>query len=198
MTEITHDIQKHREEDETTIFGFWIYLMTDLVMFAVLFSVYAVLHKSTAGGPTAQELFQLPFVLIETLILLTSSFTIGLSILAVKTQKIRNVVTWLTITTLLGASFLAMEVYEFAHLLEEGASFTRSAFLSAYFALIGTHGLHIAVGILWAIVLIVVIIKKGLSHSNIRKLTLLSLFWHFLDIVWIFIFSIVYLMSSLQ
>jgi cytochrome o ubiquinol oxidase subunit 3 len=185
------------ERNDTTFLGFWIYLMTDLVMFAVLFSTYAVLHTSTFGGPTSQQLFHLPFVLIETMILLTSSFTMGLAILSIEAKKIRSVVSWLTVTGLLGVAFLSMEIYEFHNLIRDGATFTRSAFLSSYFSLVGTHGLHIAVGLLWIIIMLFIIARRGLSESTARKLTLLSFFWHFLDIVWIFIFTIVYLMGSM-
>jgi cytochrome o ubiquinol oxidase subunit 3 len=198
MTEHILTIEKEREENEITFLGFWIYLMTDLVMFSVLFATYAVLHGSTFGGPTSYDLFKLPFVLRETLVLLASSFTMGLTMLALQKQKITSVISWLCVTGLLGAIFLSMEIYEFSHLIKDGARFTRSAFLSAYFSLVGTHGLHIAVGLLWISIMTVMIMKRGLSESMVRKVTLLSLFWHFLDIVWIFIFTMVYLMGTLH
>lgn len=200
MTEQILTTHEHHEAQatDTITFGFWIYLMTDLIMFAVLFACYAVLHTATAGGPTTNELFNLPFVLIETLLLLMSSFTIGLAILASHQQKIRNVISWLVVTGILGATFLSMELYEFNKLIAEGSGFTRSAFLSSYFSLVGTHGVHIAVGLLWIIIMIIATLRKGLTASNIRKITLLSLFWHFLDIVWIFIFTIVYLMGVIH
>jgi cytochrome o ubiquinol oxidase subunit 3 len=197
MTEL-HTNHTHHEDDETTFLGFWIYLMTDLVMFAVLFATYAVLRTATAEGPTTHDLFDLPFVLKETLILLTSSFTMGLTMLAAKSKKVGAVISWLVVTGVLGAVFLAMEISEFTHFIEGGATFTRSAFLSAYFSLVGTHGLHIAAGLLWVVILLGVIIRRGLTGSTMRKLTLLSLFWHFLDIVWIFIFTIVYLMGTMN
>ena len=198
MTETTLHTNELEEKNDIITLGFWVYLMTDLIMFAVLFATYAVLHTSTFSGPTANEIFSLPFVLIETLILLTSSFTVGLSMLALKEQKTSSVLTWLSVTTLLGATFLAMELYEFKNLFHEGASFTRSAFLSSYFVLVGTHGLHIAIGLLWIVIMIIVVVRHGLSASNSRKLVLFSLFWHFLDIVWIFIFTIVYLIGTMR
>jgi len=186
------------ESNDKTIFGFWVYLMTDLVMFAALFATFAVLRNNTFGGPTGAELFNLPSVLIETIILLTSSFTTGLAMLAVFRSDKNQVIAWFSITFLLGASFLVMELNEFSKLLADGASFQTSAFLSSFFTLVGTHGLHIAVGLLWIIVLMAKILKKGLTSHSIRQLTMLSLFWHFLDIVWIFIFTIVYLLGVIN
>lgn len=189
-----HDIQ--HETTAKTAFGFWVYLMTDCVLFATLFAVYAVLHKNTFGGPGADELFNMPFVLAETLILLTSSFTCGLAILATQRNAKKAIINWLAITFLLGAAFLGMEVYEFTHLVNEGNSWQRSGFLSAFFTLVGTHGLHITAGLLWIIVLGAQIIRRGLTVHTVRRLTLFSIFWHFLDIVWIFIFTLVYLLGA--
>ena len=186
----------HQEEDSKTTFGFWIYLMTDAIVFATLFATYAVLRNNTNGGPNGQELFSLPFVLVETLILLTSSFTVGLAMLAVRRHDKRMAIIWLATTLALGAAFLTMELTEFAHLIQEGHSWRQSAFLSAFFTLVGTHGLHIFVGILWLAVMITKVVREGLGRANIRKLTLLAMFWHFLDVVWIFIFSIVYLIGA--
>ena len=187
----------HSEAQEKTILGFWVYLMTDLLSFAVLFATYAVLSGNTAGGPTARELFSLPFVLVETLILLTSSFTVGLAMLALRRLDKKQVLVWFAITFLLGLSFLALEISEFSKLIAEGASWRRSAFLSSFFALVGTHGLHIAVGLLWMMVSMILVWFRGLTPFVASKLTRLSLFWHFLDIVWIFIFTIVYLMGAI-
>lgn len=178
-------------------FGFWVYLMTDCVLFATLFATYAVLHNNTFGGPSGRELFSMPFVLIETLLLLTSSFTAGLTILAAQTRNKQAVAIWLGITFLLGSIFLGMEIHEFSSLVHEGNSWTRSGFLSSFFTLVGTHGLHIASGLLWIGVLIWQILRRGLTVHTIRRLTLFSLFWHFLDIVWIFIFTLVYLIGAL-
>ena len=191
-------MNKHLEQPNDKIFfGFWVYLMTDLLMFAVLFATYAVLRNNTFGGISIQEIFDPPFVLVETLILLTSSFTCGLAILAVNRNNKNLVLTWFRVTFLLGVAFLTMELTEFSHLISEGSSFQASAFLSSFFTLVGTHGLHIAVGLLWMTVLLVKTWQRGLETSTKRQLTLLSLFWHFLDLVWIFIFTIVYLIGGI-
>lgn len=182
---------------DKTQFGFWVYLMTDLLMFAVLFATYAVLHGNIYNGPASNELFNLPFALTETMILLTSSFTSGLGMLAAHEKSKKHVLIWFGITFLLGLSFLGLELSEFGKLIVEGNSFQRSAFLSSFFTLVGTHGLHITSGLLWMLVCMIYVSVKGLNNNIIRKLTLLSLFWHFLDIVWIFIFTIVYLMGVL-
>jgi cytochrome o ubiquinol oxidase subunit 3 len=196
MTEITHS-NKHHEDNGTTLFGFWVYLMTDLMMFAVLFATYAVLRTSTYGGPSGKELFNLPFVLVETFILLTSSFTMGLAMLGARKGSMRQVFAWLGVTLALGFTFLHLEISEFNSLIQEGHTWQKSAFLSSFFTLVGTHGLHILVGLVWIIILGIYISKKGLSENTVRKLTCLSMYWHFLDIVWIFIFTIVYLMGSM-
>lgn len=189
---------EHTAEQETTqktTLGFWVYLMTDCVLFASLFAAYAVLRNNTAGGVGGSEIFDLPFVLVETLILLTSSFTCGLALLSAYRRDKTGVFAWLGVTFLLGVSFLGMELYEFTQLVQEGHSWRASAFLSAFFTLVGTHGLHITAGLLWMTVLLRRVYKRGFSPSNLRRLTMFSLFWHFLDIVWIFIFTIVYLMG---
>lgn len=182
---------------DKSIFGFWVYLMTDCVLFASLFATYAVLQAGTFGGPGPRDLFNLQFVMIETLVLLTSSFTSGLMLLAAHAGKKSLVLFWLFVTFALGATFLSMELYEFSHLIHEGYGWQRSGFLTAFFTLVGTHGLHILIGLLWALLLGVQVLKKSLSHVTIKRLTLFSLFWHFLDVVWIFIFSIVYLLGVL-
>ena len=191
------EISSHNEHNDKTIFGFWVYLMTDLIMFAALFASYAVLKDSTFGGPPAGVLLTLPNALAETLILLTSSFTCGMATLAAQAGNIRKVLAWLGITFALGLTFLIMEITEFRHLIIDGHGPDKSAFLSSYFSLVGTHGLHIAVGLLWILVSMIMVWKRGLSSNVTSKLTRLALFWHFLDIVWIFIFTIVYLMGVL-
>lgn len=182
--------------DKTT-FGFWTYLMTDCVLFASLFVVYVVLEPNTNGGPGGRELFNLPFVLAETLILLTSSFVSGLAILAARTRQKQTALIWLGLTFMLGIAFLTFEITEFRHLAIEGNSWHRSGFLSAFFTLVGTHGLHITAGLIWLAVLAQKIFKAGFTRTNMRRLTLFTMFWHFLDIVWIFIFSIVYMIGAL-
>ncbi len=179
-------------------FGFFVYLMTDFVLFSGLFAVYAVLHNNTAGGPTGSTLFNLHNVLTETLLLLTSSFTCGLSILSLRHRNKHKVLIYLAITFILGALFLILELSEFKHLINTGNSWRRSGFLSSFFVLVSTHGLHILIGLIWMIVMFIRILKRGLSRASVRRLTLFSLFWHFLDIIWIFIFSIVYLYGALN
>lgn len=187
----------HDESNDKTYLGFWIYLMTDLLMFGGLFAAFAVLRGNTFGGVKGTDIINLPFVLLETIFLLTSSFTCGLSILSGQVKKLSSVLLFLGITFALGVLFVSMELFEFHHLFQEGHTFGQSAFLSSYFALVGTHGLHIIAGLVWMLVLGIYLIKKGLTPSGLRKLTLLSFFWHFLDIVWIFIFTFVYLMGVL-
>jgi cytochrome o ubiquinol oxidase subunit 3 len=184
------------ELDAKMSFGFWVYLMTDLVLFATLFATYAVLRNNTFGGATGAELFSMPFVLTETILLLTSSFTCGLAMLAAHKEDKVMTLAWFAITFVLGATFLGMEISEFAKLIHEGNGPQHSAFLSSYFTLVGTHGLHIAVGLLWILTMLIQLIRHGFTALNLRALTLVSLFWHFLDIVWIFIFTIVYLMGA--
>ncbi len=182
--------------DEKRYFGFWAYLMSDCLLFGALFAAYAVLRGNVAGGPAGSEIFSLPFVFGETLILLTSSFTAGLASLAAYRGSKRGVLGWLTATFALGAAFLAMEMTEFTRLVRSGNGPQRSGFLTSYFTLVGTHGLHIAAGLLWMAVLIVQIAaSRSLTPKMARRVSLLGLFWHFLDIVWIFIFTIVYLMG---
>lgn len=195
---MNHAVAESRrlEAESKVAFGFWVYIMTDCVLFASLFATFAVLKNSTFGGPSGQDLFSLPFVLTETLILLTSSFTCGLAILAARKNDRQQVLTWFAITFLLGVAFLALELTEFRHLVAEGNSWRRSGFLSAFFTLVGTHGLHITSGLLWMAIMMIRVAKNGLKGAAIKQLTLLSMFWHFLDIVWIFIFTIVYLVGG--
>ncbi len=187
------DIREHHEVGGRTIFGFWVYIMSDCLIFASLFATYAVLQGGTFGGPSPKDIFQLPFILTETIILLTSSFTCGLAMLSAHHNKKGPLIFFLLSTLLLGLLFVGMEIYEFNQLLHEGYSWTKSAFLSAFFTLIGTHGLHVLSGCLWLVVLLTQIHRWGISHIVARRLTAFSLFWHFLDIVWIFIFTFVYL-----
>lgn len=196
---LSHDMENFQHEDSGSkiIFGFWIYIMSDCILFASIFATYAVLHNNTFGGLPAKELFSMPYVLTETFILLTSSFTYGLAMLAMHKMKKNQVIGWLIVTFLLGASFLVMELKEFAQLIHEGNAWDRSGFLSAFFTLVGTHGLHVASGLLWMTILILHVIFRGINPTTVVKLTCLSLFWHFLDIVWIFVFTIVYLMGAI-
>ncbi len=177
-----------------TLFGFWVYIMTDCVLFATLFTVYAVLHNNTYGGPSAHTLFSLPYALAETLILLTSSFTCGIAIMQYKEKK--QILAWLIPTFLLGAAFLVLEFREFHRLVTEGNSWQRSGFLTSFFTLVGTHGLHVTTGLLWMGVLMVQLLRRGLTPVIFKRLSCLRLFWHFLDVVWIFIFTLVYLLAG--
>jgi cytochrome o ubiquinol oxidase subunit 3 len=186
----------HQDTYSKTLFGFWIYLMTDCVLFGTLFATYVVLHHNTFGGPSAHDLFDMPYALTETLILLTSSFTSGLAMLPSNHYNKNKLLFWFAITFLLGASFVAMEVTEFVHLIQDGHGWNKSAFLSAFFTLVGTHGLHISLSLIWMVVLLIPVIRHGLNPVSFKRLTCLRLFWHFLDVVWIFIFTIVYLMGG--
>ncbi len=176
-----------------TAFGFWVYIMSDCVLFATLFATYAVLQGEIADGPAMKALVDLPFVTIETMLLLTSSFTVGLAVLAAHRKHTGGTLLLLGITLLLGLSFLGMELYEFRNLLHQGYAPSASAFLSSYWALVGTHGLHVAVGSLWMLLVMLYLATRGLTEGMLRKLVCLALFWHFLDIVWIGIFTFVYL-----
>lgn len=193
VTTEEHATHHQAEADDRANFGFWVYLMTDLLMFAVLFAVYAVLRDNTMGGETGRDLFSLPLALQGTLLLLTSSFTCGIGMIAARRGQKGQTLLWFGITFILGLAFLALEMKEFTELIHEGHTLRSNAFLSSFFVLVGTHGLHIVSGLLWMAVTLGFIVKRGLNRHMVRKLGLLSLFWHFLDIVWIFIFTIVYL-----
>jgi cytochrome o ubiquinol oxidase subunit 3 len=192
------DIANDAKVVETKAIGFWIYLMTDVLLFASLFATFAVLRNSTFGGPSGADIFNLPFVLVETMVLLTSSFTVGLAVLAAQRGYKKQTLIWLGFTFLLGIVFLAFELSEFSHLATEGNSWQRSGFLSAFFTLVGTHGLHIIVGLLWMLVMMIRLWRFNLKKTDLNRLALLGLFWHFLDVIWIFIFSVVYLIGSMS
>lgn len=185
-----------QEHESKSAFGFWVYLMTDCVLFASLFATFVVLRPNTFGGPGSAELFSMPYVLAETLILLASSFSCGMAMLASRSGNRGATLAWLGVTFLLGAAFLGLELSEFHKLYQEGNSWQRSGFLSAFFTLVGTHGLHITAGLIWMGLMGFSVIKRGLTAQNVSRLGLLSLFWHFLDIIWIFIFSIVFLAGA--
>ncbi len=188
--------EEHHPEGSTML-GFWIYIMSDCLIFAVLFATYAVLGHNYAAGPSPADLFELPIVALNTAMLLFSSITYGFAMLAMEKDNKSGTLMWLAITGLFGAAFIYFELYEFYHLILEGAGPQRSAFLSAFFTLVGTHGLHVTVGIVWLITLMVQTTKHGLIPENKRRLMCLSMFWHFLDVVWIGVFSFVYLMGVL-
>ncbi len=171
--------------------------MTDCLLFASLFATYAVLRTNTFGGVGGSEIFNLPYVFIETIILLTSSFLTGLGMLAAHRGKKNDVLAWFFATFLLGILFVGMEFFEFSALAKEGHDWTKSAFLSGYFSLVGTHGIHVFSGAIWMLLLIIQVAKNGLTNTNLRRLVCVSIFWHFLDIIWIFIFTFVYLLSAM-
>jgi len=181
-----------------TLLGFWIYLMSDCLVFACLFAVYAVLGRSYAGGPTGAELFDLPLVAVNTSLLLLSSITYGFAMLQAQRNGLRGTLFWLLVTGALGAGFISVELHEFAHLIHAGAGPQRSAFLSSFFTLVGTHGLHVTCGIIWLVTLLVQLARHGLIPANQRRLMCLSMFWHFLDVVWIGVFTFVYLLGVLR
>ena len=187
---------EHPVENSTAL-GFWIYLMSDCLIFACLFAVHAVVGRSYAAGPSGAELFDLPLVAVNTSMLLLSSITYGFAMLEMQKNKVSATLGWLAITGVFGAVFISLELYEFIHLIHEGAGPQRSAFLSSFFTLVGTHGLHVSFGIVWLITLMVQVSKHGFTAANRRRLMCLSMFWHFLDVVWIGVFTFVYLMGVL-
>lgn len=187
----------HHDAGANKVFGFWIYLMSDCILFACLFATYAVLVNGTAGGPDGKEIFELPFVLVETMLLLFSSITFGFGMVAMNKGLQSSVNFWLFVTFLFGAGFIGMELYEFHHLIGEGFGPDRSAFLSAFFTLVGTHGIHVTSGLIWIAVMMFQVSRKGLTERNRTRLMCLSLFWHFLDVVWICVFTVVYLMGAM-
>ena len=192
-----HDLTGDHHPENGTLLGFWLYLMSDCLLFACLFAAYGVLGRSYAAGPTGAELFELPLVAVNTSLLLLSSITYGFAMLEMQRGRVPPVLVWLAITGAFGAGFLGIELYEFGHLIHEGAGPQRSAFLSAFFTLVGTHGLHVTFGIVWLVTLMVQVGRRGLVPENKRRLMCLSMFWHFLDVVWIGVFTFVYLMGVL-
>jgi cytochrome o ubiquinol oxidase subunit 3 len=198
-SDVFYDLDEHdHPEGYSTMLGFWMYLMSDCLIFAMLFATYGVLGHSYAGGPGPRQLFELPLVALNTAMLLFSSITYGFAMLAMNQNKVAQTQIWLFVTALFGAAFLTIELTEFASLIHEGATPQRSAFLSSFFTLVGTHGLHVTFGLVWLFTLMVQIGRKGLIPANRRRLMCLSLFWHFLDVIWIGVFTFVYLMGMLR
>jgi len=189
-------VLEHHPENGTLL-GFWIYLMSDCLVFACLFAAYAVLGRNYAGGPSGAMIFDLPLVALNTSLLLLSSITYGFAMLESQRKQLRNTMLWLIVTGVLGACFIGFELFEFLHLIHEGFGPQRSGFLTAFFALVGTHGLHVSFGIVWLITLLFQLSRHGLTAANTRRLMCLSMFWHFLDVVWIGVFTFVYLMGVL-
>ncbi len=189
-------VHNHAATVELVTFGFWVYILSDLVIFSMLFSTYAVLGRNYAGGPTPRDLFDLRYTFFETAILLTSSMTCGMAMLAVYDERRTRVLFWFAVTFLLGLAFVVMEIREFHVLVIGGNGPSRSAFLSAYFTLVGTHGLHVTAGLVWIAVMMWQVTAKGLSWTVGSRFVRLSMFWHFLDIVWVGVFTVVYLMGK--
>jgi len=193
---VFYDNGDHHPENGTLL-GFWLYLMSDCLIFAALFATYAVLGRSYAAGPSGADLFDLPLVAVNTALLLLSSITFGMGMIGMQNGNKKALLAWLAVTLMFGLGFLAIELYEFNHLIHEGAGPQRSAFLSSFFTLVGTHGLHVTFGSIWLVTLMVQVNKHGLTFANKRRLVCLSMFWHFLDVVWIGVFTFVYLMGVL-
>ena len=181
------------KDDALKIFGFWVFLATDMILFACLFATFIVLRTHTNGGPTGAQLFDIPGFVAETFILLTSSFTGGLATYEMRRGHLKGLVGWLIVTVILGMSFVGLEISEFIRYAAEGATMQHSAFLSAFFTLVGTHGSHVSLGIIWMIGIIVQLLRKGITPVTARKVFIVGLYWHFLDVVWVFIFTVVYM-----
>lgn len=185
-------------EGSSTMLGFWLYLMSDCLIFAMLFAAYGVLGGNYAAGPAPKDLFDLDLVAVNTSMLLFSSITYGFAMLTMDKGRVAATQAWLAVTGLFGLAFLSIELYEFSHMIHEGATPQRSAFLSSFFTLVGTHGLHVTFGIVWLVTLMTQVARFGLTEANRRRLMCLSMFWHFLDVVWIGVFTFVYLMGMLR
>jgi cytochrome o ubiquinol oxidase subunit 3 len=188
----------HAAGGGSTLLGFWIYLMSDALIFATLFATYGVVALNYAGGPGPRQIFELPMVAVNTTLLLLSSITYGMAMIDMEAGRRRAVQLWLVVTGLLGAGFIGVELFEFGKLIGEGATPQRSAFLSGFFTLVGTHGLHVTFGLIWLVVMLVQVQNRGLIPENRRRLTCLGMFWHLLDVVWIGVFTFVYLLGALR
>jgi len=199
QTPVFYDLDEHdHPEGGSTLLGFWIYLMSDCLIFAMLFAAYGVLGHNYAAGPAPRDLFELPLVAVNTSMLLLSSITYGFAMIAMQGRRVRLTQFWLAVTALFGASFVGIELHEFGGMIGEGATPQRSAFLSSFFALVGTHGLHVTAGLIWLATLFVQVGKYGLIEANKRRIMCLSMFWHFLDVIWIGVFTFVYLLGALR
>ncbi|MFB9274689.1 cytochrome o ubiquinol oxidase subunit III [Cohnella cellulosilytica] len=190
-----HAHEGHHDLEGMRLMGFWIFLITDCILFGTLFATYVVLSGNTAGGPTGAELFEMPGVIAETFILLTSSFTSGLAVLAMNRGDRKGLISWLAVTVVLGAAFITLELTEFVTLVHEGAKISTSAHWSGFYTLVGTHGLHVSLGLVWMIAIMIQLGRHGINSVTRRKVNVISLYWHFLDVVWIFVFTIVYLLE---
>ncbi|MEH7125486.1 cytochrome aa3 quinol oxidase subunit III [Bacillus sp. JJ1532] len=181
------------EQNQMNILGFWIFLGAEIMLFGTLFATYFTLVDRTGSGPSGAEIFEIAPVLIETFVLLTSSFTIGLGVHAMRIGRKKAMMTFFAITLILGLIFLGVEIYEFVHYVHIGAGLQTSAFTAALLTTLGTHGAHVTLGLFWGLFIILQVKKQGLTPKTTNKAFIFSLYWHFLDVVWIFIFSFVYL-----
>ncbi|MGG3854993.1 cytochrome aa3 quinol oxidase subunit III [Caldifermentibacillus hisashii] len=190
---VNQPLEYQSEQGQLNILGFWVFIAAEIALFGTLFGVYSVLGTRYADGPTQQDIFVIRDVMIQTVLLLTSSFTAGIVLWNMHRNNLRGVIIWLVATLALGGGFLYMEINEFIHYVSVGATMQTSAFLSSLFTLLGTHGAHVTFGIFWAIMLIIQLVKRGLTPKTASKMHIFTLYWHFLDVVWIFIFTFVYL-----
>lgn len=196
---VDHHDEHHHDDSDKVKFGFWVYIMSDCLLFATLFAVYAVMASgnSYGSGPHPKELFGLELVFVETMLLLVSSFTFGMAMLGAYAKDMARMKKWLITTFILGFLFLSIELYEFHHLAHEHATPQVSGYWTAFFSLVATHGIHVFTGLCWMIAMVFHFKREGFSNKNLTRLSLLSLFWHFLDVVWICVFSFVYLAGTL-
>ncbi|CAM4109437.1 cytochrome (ubi)quinol oxidase subunit III [Paenibacillus alkaliterrae] len=194
--QLPHEPEKATLEGRNKVLGFWLFLGGETVLFGTLFSAFLALRHQVLDGPPPHELFQLPLVAIATALLLTSSLTSVFAVHALHTNRVKALINWLIITVVLGAAFLALEIYEFYHYVHEGHGFTTSAFSSSFYTLVGFHGAHVAFGIVWISIIIAQLMKKGLNVVTAPKVYVSAMYWHFIDVVWVFIFTVVYLMGK--
>lgn len=195
-TEATTGPMEYRtQEGRMNILGFWIFLGAEIALFATIFATYAVMIGRTADAPPPHELFELPITLLMTFLLLTSSFTCGIAINEMRRGSKNGLLIWMGLTLVLGLGFLGLEIYEFNHLVHEGASISSAAYWSAFFTLTGTHGLHVTVGLGWGVLLLIQLYQRGITPRTASKFFIFGLYWHFLDVVWIFVYTVVYLLG---
>jgi len=195
-TETMEHLESATLEGKNKVLGFWLFLAAETVLFACLFGTYLALKGRNMGGPTAQELFDLTLVAVATGLLLTSSLTSVLAVNAMNLRKLKGVIFWLVVTVLLGLGFLILEIYEFIHYTHMGHTFVSSAFGSAFYTLVGTHGAHVTFGLFWIVGLIIQVAQRGITKETAPKVFLSTLYWHFIDVVWVFIFTLVYLLGK--
>lgn len=194
--QLPHEPEKATLEGRNKVLAFWLFLGGETVLFGTLFSAFLALRHQVLDGPTEQELFSLPLVAAATFILLTSSLTSVFAIQAMHANRVKSMINWLIITVILGLGFLGLEIYEFYHYVNEGHGFTTSAFSSSFYTLVGFHGAHVAFGVLWISILIAQVSKRGLNVVTAPKIYVAGMYWHFIDVVWVFIFTVVYLMGK--